>query len=83
MREAGRLFQAMLDASRGARVVKVDDAGLTGVAFEKPGSTTAFVWADDKITIDLGPGESASPVGKASEGRSGRVTVDTKPLQPP
>lgn len=81
VREAGRLFQTMLDASRGARVVKVDDAGLTGVAFEKPGSTTAFVWADDKITIDLGPGESASPVGKTSEGRSGRVTVDTKPLQ--
>ncbi|HEY7723624.1 MAG TPA: hypothetical protein VIB11_17450 [Pedococcus sp.] len=81
VRESGRLFQAMLDASRGARAVKVDDAGLTGVAFEKPGSTTAFVWADDTATIELGAGETASAVGKTAEGRSGRVTVDGQPVQ--
>jgi hypothetical protein len=81
VREAGRLFQAMLAAARGATAVKVADRGLAGVAFEKSGGTTAFVWADSKATINLGAGETATAVGATTGGTTGAVTVGPAPLQ--
>jgi hypothetical protein len=81
VREAGRLFQTMFEAARGARAVEVAGHGLMGVAFEKSGGTTAFVWADQGATITLGSGETASPVGATSEGKGGQVTVGAAPLQ--
>lgn len=81
VRESGKLFQAMVEAARGAKAVKVAHGTVTGVGFEKNGTTTAFVWADKPATLTLKPGESAVPAGGTGAGSTGRVTVGSAPMQ--
>ncbi len=81
VRESGKLFQAMVEAARGAKALKVAQGAVTGVGFEKNGTTTAFVWADKPATLTLKPGESAVPAGGSGAGSTGRVTVGTAPMQ--
>ncbi|MDF2093736.1 hypothetical protein P0Y31_15405 [Knoellia sp. 3-2P3] len=80
VREAGRVFQELLAASRGAKAVRISSGGMTGVGFERGGRTTAYVWAGQPVSVDLGKGETAQSPG-ATATRTGRVTVDGTPVR--
>jgi hypothetical protein len=62
VRQAGRVFQALVEASRGARAVKVAQDGLTGVGLDRGGTSTAFVWSDAGAVVQLSGGGTAAPV---------------------
>jgi hypothetical protein len=53
---------------------------MTGVGFERGGRTTAYVWAGQPVSVDLGKGETAQSPG-APATRTGRVTVDATPVR--
>ncbi|MGB8380335.1 MAG: hypothetical protein WCG47_03635, partial [Dermatophilaceae bacterium] len=81
VRQTGQAFQAMSKAAAGASVAPVSGNGLSGVAFESGGQTTAFVWAsagDVKLTLD--PSDRVSDVGSTSQ-TSGPTTVGSTPKQ--
>lgn len=82
VRTAGRLFQAMVDASRGAKPVPVAGGGLRGVSFERDGGAKAFVWAPTQTRVTLGAGDSAGPVGGGSASSApGQVVVGSSPVE--
>jgi hypothetical protein len=80
VRQAGRIFASMVEASRGAEVVRIAANGVTGVGFDKDGSTTAFVWSDRKAVVQLPAGSQAATVDQLDKPSSGATTVlDTTP----
>jgi hypothetical protein len=82
VREAGRIFQSVLEASLGAEVTRISRGGLTGVAFERKGTTTAFAWSDSGSVVQLSSGETALPVGQDDKpGTSGAVSIGEEPMQ--
>lgn len=80
VRAAGALFAEMVKAAGGATTRAVSAGSLTGVAFERAGRTTAFVWSATPVGLKLGSGESARPVGERTAA-TGRVTVGPTPVQ--
>jgi hypothetical protein len=82
VRDAGRLFQSMVSASRGAKVVRVSHDGIAGVGFDKGGKSTAFVWSDRGATLTLSSGETAAPAMETGAPSAvGKVTVGGDPLR--
>jgi hypothetical protein len=75
VRQAGRLFAAMVEASRGATVVKITADGVTGVGFDRDGSSTAFVWSDRNVSVQLPQGSRAASVKSLDEPTSGATAV--------
>lgn len=61
-REAGLIFASMVDASRGAKPVKISVDGMVGVGFDKDGESTAFVWSDQRAVVRLPDGAEAASV---------------------
>jgi hypothetical protein len=80
VRPAGRLFQQLSAAAKGATTVAVAQGDLTGVALQRAGATTAVVWSMRPTTLQLGKGESAGPVD-GSTTSTGRVTIDQHPVR--
>ncbi|KRE58807.1 hypothetical protein [Phycicoccus sp. Soil748] len=75
VRQAGRIFQAMVEASRGAKVVKISVAGMTGVGFDRGGTATAFVWSDGHAVVQLPDGGKAASVESLDKPTAGATTT--------
>jgi hypothetical protein len=75
VRQAGRLFQAMVEASRGATVVRIAVHGLTGVGFDGKESSTAFVWSDERVTVQLPEGSRAAAVDRLDRPTTAATSV--------
>ncbi len=70
-REAGLIFASMVEASRGAKAVKISADGVAGVGFDKDGSSTAFVWSDQRAVVRLPDGAQAASVASLDKPSSG------------
>ncbi len=82
VRQAGRIFQSMVDASRGAKAVKISLDGVTGVGFDKADSSTAFVWSDRHVVVQLPDGAKAAPVESLDRATSGAtIALGAAPLR--
>ena len=82
VRQAGRIFQAMVEASRGAKVVKISLDGLSGVAFDKGAGATAFVWSDARTVVQLPDGAKVASVESLDQPTGGATTtVGATPLR--
>jgi hypothetical protein len=80
VRQAGRIFEAMVEASRGAKAVKISQAGLTGVGFDRGGKSTAFLWSTGTTVVQLPQGTRAASVENlGQETPGGTVTLGTTP----
>ncbi|MEV0731389.1 hypothetical protein [Polymorphospora sp. NPDC050346] len=64
-REAGRIMEVLVAASRGATVTAVSRDAVTGVAFERAGATTLVLWspAGTSASLPATPGLRAGPAG--------------------
>ena len=75
VRQAGRIFQAMVEASRGAKAVMVSANGMTGVGFDKGTTSTAFVWSDGHAVVQLPDGAKAASVESLDKPTGGATTT--------
>jgi hypothetical protein len=79
-RQAGRSFQAMVEASRGATATKISQDGLTGVGFDKAGKSTAFLWSTARTVVQLPEGTRVASVENLTQETSGStLTLDSTP----
>jgi len=74
-RQAARIFQAMVDASRGARAVKISVDGVTGVGFDRNGTSTAFVWSDRSVVVQLPDGAKVTSVKTLDKSTAASTTT--------
>ncbi|WP_374968284.1 hypothetical protein [Terrabacter sp. BE26] len=82
-RLTGTAFETMARASAGATASPISGKGLSGVALEKNGRTTAFVWsAGGDVRISLLPGESVRQVGaQGGPAPGGSAVIASAPTQ--
>jgi hypothetical protein len=75
LRQAGRIFQAMVEASRGAKAVRISVDGMTGVGFDKGTTATAFVWSDSSAVVQLPDGAKAASVESLDKTSTGATAT--------
>ena len=82
-RLTGTAFETMARASDGAVATPISGKGLTGVALERDGRTTAFVWSTGgDVRISLEPGESVKQVAaQGGPAPTGSVVIGPAPTQ--
>lgn len=82
-RPAGRMFESLAVAARGATVTPIDRDGLTGVAFEHDGESTLVVWSDVARTVHVSPapGLHTGPAGSPLTPADAWVPVASSPVQ--
>jgi len=82
-REAGRMFESLAVAARGATVTPVRRDGLIGVAFQQGGESTLVVWSgevNDAVRVSAVPSLHAGPAGAAPTKTTAEVTVTDRPV---
>ncbi|MFV2019068.1 hypothetical protein [Micromonospora sp. LOL_023] len=82
-REAGRMFESLAVAARGAAVSPIDQDGLTGVAFQRGEESTLVVWStevNDAVRVSPVPSLQAGVAGAALAPAGGEVTVSDRPM---
>jgi hypothetical protein len=83
IRSTGAAFEAMAQASAGAKATAIAGKGLMGVALEKNGKTVAYVWSTaGDVKVTLRPGETVKQVGAPSpSAATGSAVIGSTPVQ--
>lgn len=83
-RPTGVAFAAMAQAATGATTTTVSGKGLNGVAFEKNGSSQAFIWSTgSQVKVTLGTGDAVKVLGAVASPPSKQsvVVIGSAPMQ--
>jgi hypothetical protein len=82
-REAGRMFESLAEAARGATVSPIDQDGLTGVAFQRGEESTLVVWsseANDTVRVSSVPSMHTGAAGIDLTKAGSEVIISEHPV---
>ncbi|MFY1698815.1 hypothetical protein [Solwaraspora sp. WMMA2101] len=82
-REAGRMFESLAIAARGATVTPVRRDGLIGVAFQQGAESTLVVWSsefNDELRVAPVPSLRTGAAGATLTPAGAEVTISDRPI---
>jgi hypothetical protein len=81
VRPAGTVVSAIAEASRGATAIPVSGDGISGVGFERDGSSVLFVWGSG-VQVKLPAGATVATVGTSqAPPASSTVALSATPVE--